>query len=242
MDMVNSERAALAAALFRLGIELDEVDKEKLLRHIHLVIQKNDSINLTRITSPEEAIVLHIEDSLSALSELRDVEGEFCDIGTGGGFPGIPLGIASHKRGVLLDSVKKKARAVQEFIEDLGLEGSLQCFGKRSEEFAREQGERFSCVIARAVSALPVVEELATPLLKRGGRLIAMRGTEPVEEQERALLAAAKLGLEFVRKREFEIGDVGERYQRSLYVFERRGGAQVALPRRPGMAVKKPLA
>lgn len=236
-DMI--ERAALDAALSRLGVSLDGEKTSLLLRHLHLLEAKNKELNLTRITSLEDAIVLHIEDSLSVLQEFEHSNGLFCDIGTGGGFPGIPLGIATGRKGVLLDSVKKKARAVQEFIEELGLSDQLRACGLRSEELAMSQSEAFDTVVARAVSSLPAVEELATPLLSYGGQLVAMRGTETPEQLGSAQRASDKLGLELVSKRELAIGEDG--IHRSVYVYKRVREPQVKLPRRPGMAQKKPL-
>lgn len=167
--------------------------------------------------------------------------GRFCDIGTGGGFPGLPLGILSQRPGILLDSVKKKAAAVQSFIDRMEL-GNLQAKGMRSEELALKEGASFETVVARAVSSLSVVEELATPLLSMGGQLIAMRGTESQEQIDAGMRAAEKLGLSLVSTREFSIGDEKSRYKRSIFVFEKTRESRVKVPRRPGMAVKHPLA
>lgn len=236
----DQEGAALDAALSRLGIELDDGRKSLLLGHLHLLERKNEQVNLTRIVSIDEAIVLHVEDSLSVLGEFGHAEGAFCDIGTGGGFPGLPLAIASGRSGVLLDSVKKKARAVQEFVEELGLSGQLRVAAARSEELALEEPGRYDTVVARAVSSLPAVEELATPLLRYGGRLIAMRGRESDEQLSWARGSASKLGLELVSSRDFEIGP-DDGIHRSVFVFERVHEPSVSLPRRAGMAQKRPL-
>lgn len=237
--MQETLRAALDAALSRLGVSLDADKKLLLLKHLELLEEKNRELNLTRITSLEDAVVLHVEDSLSVLREFEHSEGPFCDIGTGGGFPGIPLAIASGRPGVLLDSVKKKARAVQGFIEALGLADDVRARGMRSEELASEAPESFDTVVARAVSSLAAVEELATPLLRYGGRLVAMRANETTEQLEAAAGAAQKLGLDMVSSREFSIGDGS--IHRSVYVFERVREPRVKIPRRPGMAQKKPL-
>lgn len=229
------------AALSRLELEIEEQDKELLLQHLFLVIEKNKVLNLTRITSVEEAIVLHIEDSLAAYPEFSSVEGMFCDIGTGGGFPGIPLGIVSRRNGVLLDSVKKKANAVQGFIEELSLDKQLTCLGCRSEEHAHEQPESYSTVIGRAVASLNVLQELATPLLADGGTFISMRSAESDEQKEAASKAADVLGLELESLREFKIGPEEKSFDRSVYVYRKVKEAKITLPRRPGMATKKPL-
>ena len=240
MKHSDTERAALDAALSRIKLDLDSKKKDLLLDHLKLVIEKNRVLNLTRITSFEEAVVLHIEDSLSVFPEFNEYGGNYLDIGTGGGFPGIPLGIVSGYEGVLLDSVKKKANAVSEFIDVLGLNNQLSAVGLRSEELATQQAGQFDVVIARAVSSLPTVEELAAPLLSSEGHLIAMRGKDSDEDLKSAQIASESLGLELVSVRKFEIGL--EEFSRSVCVFEKVSEPKIKLPRRPGMAAKKPLA
>lgn len=239
MKHSSKERAALDAALVRLKLECDDDKRNLLLDHLKLLSEKNEVLNLTRITSFQEAVVLHIEDSLSLFENFSHSDEPFCDIGTGGGFPGIPLGIVSGRPGVLLDSVKKKARAVQEFIEELQLDDQLSACGMRSEEFCVEHRDSFDTVVARAVASLNVVEELATPLLRFNGRLIAMKGIESSDEEKTALIASEKLGLEMIEKKTFDIGDGA--YRRCVYVFEKIREPQIKLPRRPGMATKRPL-
>lgn len=238
MKHQENVRAALAAALSRLGLECSSLQQDKMLKHLDLLIQKNNDLNLTRITSLEDAVVLHIEDSLSVYEEFNHSRGLFCDIGTGGGFPGIPLGVVSERPGVLLDSVKKKAIAVQEFIDALRMNEQLKAVGMRSEELAVEQSGRFETVVARAVSSLAAVEELAAPLLRFKGRLVAMRGIESNDDEKMAQTASEKLGLELVSSRIFHIGS--GMYQRSVYVYEKVAEPSVKLPRRPGMAQKRP--
>ena len=142
---------------------LDTDKQKKIQAYLDLVIEKNKELNLTRIETREKGMLLHIEDSLSCIDEFTSQDGPFLDIGTGRGFPGVPLAIASGRTGVLIDSVQKKARAVQEMIDELNLSNMIQVRGIRSEELALEVGEKFHTVIARAVSSLPTVLELATP-------------------------------------------------------------------------------
>lgn len=216
-----------------------DIDKqEKIQAYLELVIEKNKELNLTRIDTKEKGMLLHIEDSLSCLDEFCSTDGEFLDIGTGGGFPGVPLAIASNRTGVLIDSVQKKARAVQEMIEELGLGNQIQARGMRSEELALEVGERFTTIVARAVSSLPVVMELATPLLVPGGELIALRGKEDEVDIGAINKIAKKLGLELASKRHIYIS---ETYERTIYVFKKVSQAMIKLPRRNGMAQKRPL-
>ena len=123
-------------------------------------------------------------------------------------------------------------------IEELGLSDQIEARGIRSEDLARETGEHFTTVIARAVSSLPVVMELATPLLTPGGELIALRGKEEEQTPDQLEEIADKLGLDFVSKRHIYISEV---YERNIYVYRKTRPARIKLPRRNGMAQKKPL-
>ncbi|MDY2723233.1 MAG: 16S rRNA (guanine(527)-N(7))-methyltransferase RsmG [Coriobacteriales bacterium] len=239
MKHTSEERAAVDAALLRLKLDFNEDITDKLITNLKLVIEKNKVLNLTRIDSFEDAVVLHLEDSLSIYPEFMHSSGEFCDIGTGGGFPGLPLAIASGRKGILLDSVKKKALAVQEFVEEVSLTGQVQALGMRSEELCAERFGEFDTVVARAVDKLSVVEEYAGPLLASGGHLIAMRGTESLGDEKAAQIASEQLGLQMIEKRAFSLGP--DEVARSVYVFEKNGSPSIKLPRRPGMAHKKPL-
>ncbi len=235
----DTERAALDAALSRLGVELEGEKKELLLLHLHYLFEENKTTNLTRITSYEKAIPLHVEDSLTVLSCLEGVDGPFLDIGTGGGFPGLPLAVASGKEFTLLDSVKKKAAATKKIVDRLGLSETVHVSDVRSEELAYELGEVFGGVVMRAVSSLPVCEELATPLLKRGGKLFALKSDISNEEIEDGMKAAELLGLSLVERKLCCVGE--EKAKRLIFIFEKTGEAFVKLPRRPGIAAKRPL-
>ena len=239
MEHTKQERAAFDAALSRIPYTFTEYQKKLLLAHLDLVVEKNKVLNLTRVVDFEDAVVRHIEDSLSVLPEFTETSGTFLDIGTGGGFPGLPLAIATGREGVLMDSVKKKAAAVQDFIDELGLSQQLSTSGLRSEELAAKQPESFDVVTMRAVASLPVVLELAAPLLRFNGVLIAMKGSESVEDEKTAENASSKLGFELISSRYFKIGN--NLYDRSVYVYKKVAEPSIKLPRRPGMAAKRPI-
>lgn len=217
---------------------LPQDKQEKLLEYLDLVIEKNKELNLTRIDTRDKGILLHLEDSLACLDEFAKHDGEFVDIGTGGGFPGVPLAVATGRHGVLIDSVQKKARAVQEMADKIGSGNQIEAIGCRSEELAQQNEDRFDTAILRAVSSLPVVLELGTPLIRLGGEIIALRGKETDESINEANAVAQKLGLELVSDREIKIGD---EFDRRILVFEKVGESTVKLPRRNGIAQKRPL-
>lgn len=218
---------------------LDIEKQKKILDYLDLVIEKNTHLNLTTIDTREKGIILHIEDSLSVLEEYDMADGRFLDIGTGGGFPGIPLAIATGMQCVLIDSIAKKALAVEEMVKKIGLDQQVDVIAIRSEDYAKEVGACFDLVVSRAVAALPVVEEFASPLLKQGGKFIAMRGRVDQADYEASLKAADLLGLELESKRKFLLD---EKYERTILLFRKRSPSKVNLPRRNGMAQKHPLA
>ncbi|MCD8199706.1 MAG: 16S rRNA (guanine(527)-N(7))-methyltransferase RsmG [Coriobacteriaceae bacterium] len=239
MEHSNRERAALDAALFRLHLDVERSRKDQLLDYLSLLLEKNKRLNLTSVTDFDDAVVLHLEDSLSSYEDFCQETGEFLDLGTGGGLPGIPLAIVSGRSGALLDSVKKKARAVGSFIYELGLEDSLEAVGMRSEDYATDHRNSFQTIVSRAVAPLGVLEELASPLLAPGGTLIAFKGPASKEGEASGVQDPFLLGFELESSRNVVLGD--GLYSRVLYRFKKVSEAKIDLPRRAGMAQKHPL-
>lgn len=211
------------------------------LQYLCAVLEANQRVNLTAIRELDEALRLHLEDSLSALPEVDEApEGPLLDIGTGGGFPGVPLGIATGRPMVLADSVRKKVTVVDEILSRIAPELEYRVSSERVESLATLEPGAFAVVTARAVSELPALVELASPLLSDGGRLIAMKAQISSEEVERAMLVADMVAMVHVSTRSFSLPRGGE--ERTIVVFERRGKPAVRLPRRVGLAQNQPLA
>ncbi len=208
-----------------------------LEHHLQLVLEANKTTNITSITSWDEGMVLHVHDSLLGLPELLDApQGLYADIGSGAGYPGIPLAIESGRDTLLVDSVKKKTRLLDSFIETLGLE-QVKTYTGRIEDLAREQPGAFAAVTARALAQLSVVMELSTPLLQKGGRLICYKAQLDNQELEHAYILQETLGLTLVSDREIAL----EEYTRRIICFEKTAPAQINLPRKTGLAQKRPL-
>lgn len=218
--------------------ELSQDKQDRIIRYLDLVIEKNKELNLTRIDTREKGILLHLEDSLSCLEEFCSQEGPFLDIGTGGGFPGVPLAIASGRPGVLIDSVQKKAKAVESLISRVGLSGQVEILGCRSEDLARERPGEFETVVLRAVDSIPSALEFAAPLVSAHGRIILLKAKESSESIEESKGVARRLGLNLVSQRNLKLGD---EFDRTILVYERVGDPEIELPRRNGMAHKRPL-
>lgn len=217
------------------------VEQRELLDfHLRLVLEENKITNLTRITEWEQAQLLHIEDSLVGLPEfLRASEGNYVDIGTGAGFPGIPLAIMTGRTTLLADSVGKKTKALDKFISELGLAGQVSTYTGRIEDLSIQRRNEFSVVTARALSSLPSLLELTTPLLKVGGQLICYKARVDEDELDNAKRLKNNMGMRLVSKRECYLSD--DETKRTIFVFEKFAEAKVKLPRRLGMAQKKPF-
>ena len=206
-------------------------------KYLDKVLKANESINLTRVTDNQEAVLLHLEDSLAVLEEFSNApEGLYGDLGSGGGFPGVPLALATGRKTMLIDSVKKKMSLVTSILADMNLTNQISTYDGRIEELAIEQPESFSVLTARALTSLPSLLELASPLLKQGGQLIALKSKE--EDQFNNPTLEDKLGMRCISKRDYYLSD-DESY-RTVYVFEKFKEPEVKLPRRIGMAQKRP--
>ena len=212
--------------------------QELIEKHLTLVIEANKTTNLTRIVSIEEAMVLHVEDSLSGIEELDSApQGLYGDIGTGAGYPGIPLSIVSGRKTLLIDTRKKKMDIVQGIVESLGLANQIQTYAGRAELLAQSMPGKFSALTARALSKLSVLLELASPLLKSGGMLICYKSHVDDDELNDALRVQDIVGMKLVSDRTFTIHE----YDRRILVFKKVKKPSVKLPRQEGQAQKNPL-
>lgn len=211
--------------------------QDLLEKHLKLVIEANKTTNITRISSWEDGMLLHVKDSLLGLDALNACpEGRYADIGTGAGYPGIPLAIETGRDTLLVDSVSKKVRILDTFIDELGL-NNVSTYAGRIEDLGKEQRGQFAAVSARALSRLSVLLELASPLLKRGGRLICFKAIIDSDELEHADVVAKKVGMKLVDDQLFELDE----YQRRILSYEKIAESKIKLPRHVGFAQKKPL-
>ena len=211
-----------------------------LVRHLELVIERNRTLNLTRITAWDEAVCLHIVDSLLLQDAFAEAPaGAFVDVGTGAGFPGIPLAVVTGRKGTLVDSVGKKVNAVRDFVRELGLEDQLRVESMRVEELARRERGRYAVVTARAVAQTGVLVEYAAPLLRKGGRLVVAKARITDEELANGDRAAKICGMRRVSRETYELPhDLGHR---EVISYERVGNPSIRLPRAVGMAQHHPL-
>lgn len=209
-------------------------------RYLDSILEANKVTNLTRITDGEQARLLHIEDSLVGLPEVNEAPtGLYGDLGSGGGFPGVPLALATGRKTLLVDSVKKKMAIVQSALDNLSLSEQISTSSERIEDLPLEYKEKFAVLTARALSKLVSLIELASPLLKKGGRLVCYKAQLSSEELEEALAVQDLVGMKMISQREICLSD-GET-TRTIVVFEKIGKSRIKLPRRIGLAQKQPL-
>jgi len=218
---------------------LDEAVVSRLEPMLELLA--SDPASLSSVTDPSRARDIHIVDSLSGLvlPELKDA-GMIGDIGSGAGFPGVPLAAALPESKVeMIESVSRKTAFIDRAIEATGLTNASTVTA-RSEEWAAGEGrERYDVITARAVADLSVLAELASPLLRDGGSLIAYKGERETDSEAHLADIEAKVAMKLEEVQ--TVRPFRASRDRHLYVIRKSGKTPSALPRRPGMARKRPL-
>ena len=228
----------LEASARNFGVELNGEQKRLLWLHLELLKQKNEVVNLTRIVDDEDALILHVLDSLTFVPFVNQTDGRVVDIGTGGGFPGVPIAVVTGRDVLCIDSVGKKTDAVQSFADAMGL-SNCKAEHVRAEDLARIESGSFGCVVARAVDKLSTLFEYAAPLLCDGGSVVVSKGNLGQEELNAGNRAAKMCGLEIVDHKTF---DLPRGYgHREIIVGKRSLKPSIALPRQNGKAHRVPL-
>ena len=223
---------------YKLDVTYDQL--ALCLRHLDLVIETNQTMNLTRILDLDDAMVLHILDSLVLLPYIdKAPEGALLDMGTGAGFPGIPLTIASGRHASYIDSVGKKVNAVNSFIEALGIKHA-HAVHDRLEEYARSHKKEFAVVTARALAPLPTLIEYAAPFVKDKGLFVITKGNPSEDEIHSGETVAKICGFTCIADDSIELPH--KLGHREFIVLKKSHNATVSLPRANGMAKKNPLA
>lgn len=212
-------------------------------RYVALLLEANQRLNLTRVVSPEAVARDHLLDAVAGLPLLdAAAPARVIDLGSGGGVPAIPLALARPDIAwTLVDAVGKKADALRGFVAELGLR-NVTVVAARLEALGRDEAhrERHDLATARACAPLPVLCELALPLLRRGGRLVAWKGPldAAAEELRRANAAASQLGGDDPVVMPTGVAGLGGR---TFVLVEKRGTTPRRFPRRPGEPGRRPL-
>ncbi len=223
-----------------LGIELGEEEISRFDMLAERLIEQNKTMNLTAITEPDEVVIKHFVDSISLLSAVTPEEGaKILDLGTGAGFPGIPLLICRPDiKLTMVDSTAKKLKYVAATVEALGLEA--ETLHSRAEEAGKqpEYREQYDIVCSRAVAALNLLCEYCLPFVKVGGVFAAMKSAKADEEIALAKNALKTLGGKIVDKKTFTLSDGGER---TIILIKKVSQIPSKYPRPSAQIAKKPL-
>lgn len=223
------------------GLEFSARQLEQFALYYDLLIETNKVMNLTAITEPEEVAVKHIIDSLLAYDKKIFPGKLLADVGTGAGFPGIPLKIyCPELKVVLLDSLAKRLKFLQSVIDTLGLE-DITCVHLRAEDAGQNKNyrEKYDLVTARAVARLSVLSEYCLPLVKQGGYFIALKGSKFKEEISEGRTAVDILGGEIVSADAVKLPGLDD--GRAIIRIRKIKKTPVKYPRKAGLPEKQPL-
>ena len=220
----------------KYNIKLSQDKADKLLKLYEFLVEYNQNVNLTAITDFEEVVVKHFIDSVLPFSMIDIKENSsFIDVGTGAGFPSIPLMIVRPDlKGTLLEALNKRCVFLEKACELTGVDPKV--IHGRAEDYAKEKREAFDFATARAVAAMPVLCEYCIPYIKTGGRFIALKSVN--EDETQCEKAVNVLGGKIAEIKDYTItnGD-----NRRLFIIDKVSQTPTKYPRNPSMIKKKPL-
>lgn len=222
--------------------QLNEEQYNQFELYYEMLIQWNERINLTAITDKEQVFVKHFYDSLTLGYSIDFNDNvSMIDVGSGAGFPGLPMKIAFPKiRLTIIDSLAKRISFLEHLVGKLKLE-HVVLIHARAEDAARHVNLRdaFDIATARAVARLNILHELCVPFVKPGGWMAAMKGTNPEEEIVEAEYSARQLNCKYVRTDKYELPE--ETGERHIILYQKLTKTPSLYPRKPGLPSKKPL-
>lgn len=224
----------------KIDIDLDNKKAEKFFEFMQILLEWNKKMNLTTITDEDEIILKHFVDSLSVLQYIKQGE-NIIDVGTGAGFPGLPLAIVkSNLKVTLLDSLNKRVKFLDDVINRIELQ-NVQCIHGRAEDLGQNKNYReiYDVSVSRAVANLSTLAEYLLPFVKINGRVIFMKGPDVEEELENAKFAIQELGgkIMSVEKLQLPNSDIG----RTIIIIKKIKKIPAKYPRKAGLPSKEPI-
>ena len=233
---------ALKKALELMGGPSDEVTINKYQQYMEGVLEWNEKVNLTNITDPEEFVIKHFIDSIICIDypELEEA-GKIIDVGTGRGFPGVPLAIAApDKEFILMDSLNKRLKIIDELCGQIGI-SNVTTVHARAEELAKNKAhrEQYDLCVSRAVANMATLAEYCLPFIKVGGCLMAYKGPDAEREVEEARKALYLLGGHVEEIREGNLKEFG--IDHKVVIIKKVKNTPSKFPRKAGTPAKEPL-
>lgn len=239
MDQIQQQ---LQERLAKHQIELSEKQLEQFEIYFKELVSWNEKMNLTGITEREQVYTKHFYDSVSLAFYVGMNEvSSMADIGSGAGFPGIPLKICfPHLKLTIIDSLNKRINFLKHIVDSLGLEG-VELIHGRAEELGRRAGYRdhYDLVTARAVARLAVLNEFCLPFVRKEGLFVAMKGSDPSEELAEAGYSLKELKGKHIATHAFQLPV--EESARHMIVIQKTANTPKMYPRKPGTPLKTPL-
>ena len=233
---------ALKKALELMGGPSDEVTVNKYQQYMEGVLEWNEKVNLTNITDPEEFVIKHFIDSIICIDYPEFEEaGKIIDVGTGGGFPGVPLAIAApDKEFILMDSLNERLKIIDELCGQIGI-GNVTTVHARAEELAKNKAhrEQYDLCVSRAVANMATLAEYCLPFIKVGGCLMAYKGPDAEREVEEARKALYLLGGHVEEIREGNLKEFG--IDHKVVIIKKVKNTPSKFPRKAGTPAKEPL-
>ncbi len=226
--------------LMALNLKLDDSQIKNFYDFMNLLIEKNKVMNLTGITELKEVILKHFIDSLTVLKYINEND-NIIDVGTGAGFPGIPLKIAENSLEItLLDSLNKRINFLNEVIEKINL-NKVKTIHGRAEDFGQDfkYREKYDVAVSRAVAPLNVLLEYMLPFVKVGGKCICMKGSNCDEEIENSRKAIEILGGKIEEIKKFNLPNSDN--NRTIFIIKKVQKMSRQYPRKAGIPTKNPL-
>lgn len=225
-------------SILNTNIDINDEVIKMFFDYMNGIISWNDKINVTAIIEPKEFIVKHFVDSIT-INEIINNEGKLLDVGTGAGFPGIPIKLLNNKLSVtLIDSVNKKLNVIRDVTKDMNID-NLEIIHSRAEDLARDNNyrEKYDYVTTRAVSNLSTILEYMVPFLKVNGIAICMKGPNFKEEIDDSTNTFKVLGISLKEVKKY----VFEGQERNVLIIEKIKKTDEKYPRGGGKPLKEPL-
>ena len=230
---IEEFRTKLCKLAREIDVEVTEEKANKFYEYMNLLLEWNKKMNLTAIIEPDEVILKHFIDSLTMVKYIKENQ-NIIDIGTGAGFPGIPIKIImENTKVVLVDSLNKRINFLNEVIKKLELK-SIECIHARAEDIAQNvrYREMFDIATSRAVANLTILSEYLLPFVKLGGKMICLKGSNIEEEVNQSKSAISILGGKKVQKDTFVLPNsdnirniiVSEKIKKTISIYPRKAG------------------